>query len=119
VTVADPKMVWQTALSTTNMSLRIGKETGISHTYLYHYGRQGPAESIRLRLLDYFKGYSAIDLFGQIVPAGNTAITIICKRCHSTQVIKSGFYMGVQRYQCKECGCVFANDNAPLILVFR
>jgi hypothetical protein len=43
-----------------------------------------------------------------------TAEAVLCKRCRSTRIIKSGVLQGNQRYQCKDCGCVFLNNFAPL-----
>ncbi len=39
---------------------------------------------------------------------------IACKRCHSGRIIKRGRFLGSQRYQCKDCGCVFVDNQAPL-----
>ena len=39
---------------------------------------------------------------------------LTCKRCHSDRIIKSGVLQGNQRYQCKDCGCVFIANSAPL-----
>jgi hypothetical protein len=43
-----------------------------------------------------------------------TAEAVLCKRCLSSRIIKSGMLQGSQRYQCKDCGCVFINNAAPL-----
>jgi hypothetical protein len=43
-----------------------------------------------------------------------TAEAVLCKRCRSTRIIKSGTRRGDQRYQCKDCGCVFLDNSAPL-----
>jgi len=37
---------------------------------------------------------------------------IMCKKCNSEQVVKSGIVAGKQRFRCKECGCNFRiGDN--------
>ncbi len=108
---------WQTALSSAGISLRaLAGEIGISHTYLPAIvaGRQLPSEPVRLRLLDRFQNYRSEDLFGPLVPSAQTPPAIVCKRCRSSRTIKSGMLQGVQRYQCKDCGCVFLDNNAPL-----
>ena len=30
-----------------------------------------------------------------------------CKKCHSTNYVRSGHTRGHQRFKCKECGCQF------------
>jgi transcriptional regulator with XRE-family HTH domain len=113
----DLNSAWQTALSARKLSLRgLARETGISHTYLGRImaGSALPSQQVRIRLLDYFKGYRAEDLFGPLIPAERAAAGIVCKSCSSTHTIKSGFFRGVQRYCCKDCGSVFINNLAPL-----
>jgi transposase-like protein len=109
---------WQTALATTGLSLRaLARQTGISHTYLRAIvaGHQLPSEPIRLRLLACFKNYRSEDLFGALIPAAQTSLAITtCKRCSSPRTIKSGLFQGIQRYQCKDCGCVFIDNLSPL-----
>ena len=39
--------------------------------------------------------------------------TLLCKRCHSGRIIKSGLFHGLQRYCCKDCGSVFILNQAP------
>ena len=34
---------------------------------------------------------------------------IICKRCQGTDYVKRGTVRGLQRYQCKGCGCNFTD----------
>jgi transposase len=34
---------------------------------------------------------------------------IACKRCQGTDYVKRGTVRNLQRYQCKACGCNFAN----------
>lgn len=34
-----------------------------------------------------------------------------CKRCGSTQIVKSGTVRGKQRYLCKRCGCHFVEGD--------
>jgi transposase-like protein len=36
---------------------------------------------------------------------------IKCKKCQSTQQVKSGHIRGHQRYRCKECGCQFTQTK--------
>jgi hypothetical protein len=48
-----------------------------------------------------------------IVPSDQSALAVICKRCHSARVTKSGFLHGLQRYFCKDCGTVFQTGLAP------
>ncbi len=118
IEVTGPNSSWQTALSSTGLSIRaLAREAGISHTYLRAIvaSRQLPSESVRLRLLDRFQNYRSEDLFGSLVPVvQTTALAIICKRCHSPRIIRSGLLQGVQRYQCKNCGSVFLDNHAPL-----
>ena len=114
---AGPKSTWQTALSASGLSLRaLARQTGISHTYLRQIvaGQKLPSEPIRLRLLERFKDYRSEDLFGPLVPATLPAQVVICKRCRGSRTIKSGLLQGSQRYQCKDCGCVFIDNSAPL-----
>lgn len=35
-----------------------------------------------------------------------------CKKCGSSNHVKSGHVRGLQRYQCKECGCQFTNTKS-------
>ena len=35
-----------------------------------------------------------------------------CKKCQSTNYVKSGHTRGHQRYKCKECGCQFTDTKA-------
>lgn len=32
---------------------------------------------------------------------------MICKRCHSSEVVKNGWHHGKQNYRCKTCGKQF------------
>lgn len=34
-----------------------------------------------------------------------------CKRCGSTQIVRSGMVRGKQRYLCKQCGCHFVEGD--------
>ncbi len=108
------KSIWLSALSETGLSLRaLARDAGISHTYLRQIidGQKNPSEPIRQRLLDRLKNYRPEDLF---VPLIKAAPPVLCKRCNGPNTIKSGLLQGLQRFQCKDCGCVFISNDAPL-----
>lgn len=49
---------------------------------------------------------------GQVDFTETTEITIVCKYCGSTDVMKYGLKEGVQRFLCKTCGRRFVANNA-------
>jgi hypothetical protein len=116
-TVTNSQSTWQTALSAAGLSLRaLARETGISHTYMRAIiaAQKLPSEPVRLRLLARLKNYRAEDLFGPLAPPVQSAPAVLCKRCRGPHTLKSGFFQGIQRYQCRDCGCVFIANQAPL-----
>ncbi|MDD5702421.1 MAG: hypothetical protein PHU23_10280, partial [Dehalococcoidales bacterium] len=114
---AKLKSNWQIALSSCNLTpRRLAGETGISHTWLYAImgGRVVPSDSIKTRLLARLPGYTGSELFPLLPPAPKPSNGVVCKRCHSARTIKSGVFNGNQRYQCRDCGCVFINSGSVL-----
>ncbi len=117
IEITNSNLIWQTALSETGLSLRaLARQTGISHTYLREIvsGQKSPSEPIRLRLLARLPNYRSEDLFVSPIPSVQSAPAVICKRCRGPHTIKSGVFQDNQRYQCKDCGCVFIDNSAPL-----
>ncbi len=117
IDAAKLKSNWQTALSSCNLTPRqLAGEAGISHTWLYAImdGRVVPSDSIKTRLLARLPGHTEGELFPRLPPAPEPSNGVVCKRCHSARTIKSGVFNGNQRYQCRDCGCVFINNSSVL-----
>ena len=36
---------------------------------------------------------------------------VVCKKCHSTSVVKNGFVRGKQRFRCNQCGLNFVEGD--------